>query len=393
MSGTKTTVFADAERAQLAAVRERVDDELARAGGWLGFADYMRLVLYAPGLGYYSAGATKFGAAGDFVTAPEISPLFALALARHCAQLPEVRGGTILELGAGTGALADGLLCSLRERGHLPNRYLILEPSADLASRQRERLARLPVELAARIEWLTRLPAAPFSGALIANEVADALPVERFEIRGDGGVDEIGIGVREGRWRLVPRPARDALAAAVAELRGRLPHALPAGYRSEICLELPPWIASLASMIAAGSVLLIDYGFPAGSYYHPDRSDGTLRCHFRHRAHDDPLLHPGLQDITAWVDFSAVATAAAAAGLRVDGFVTQAAFLAALGQSEWPRLLAQQDDEAGRLRLASQMKTLLLPGEMGEAFKVMQLGRGPVPSCSGFALQDLRYSL
>jgi SAM-dependent MidA family methyltransferase len=358
------------------------------AGGWLPFERFMELALYAPGLGYYSAGAVKLGAGGDFVTAPEVSDLFGRGVARQCAEvLRGLGGGAILELGAGTGRMAAALLQELAALDALPERYAILEVSADLAARQRERLGQLPAALAARVQWLERLPEAPLSGVILANEVADALPFRRFRLAA-GELHELGVALdADGRLLEAGVPAGPEFAAAVAALQRELPRPLPALYTSEVCPRLAPWVASLAATLARGALLLIDYGLPRAEYYHPQRTQGTLRCHFRHRAHDDPYVNLGLQDITAWVDFTAVAEAAVAADVAVAGFSTQAAFLLALGIEED---VARATGGTERARLAGEARRLLMPGEMGEAFKVMALARAYPQPLAGLALQDLR---
>jgi SAM-dependent MidA family methyltransferase len=365
-----------------------VREAVRRAGGWLSFERFMELALYAPGLGYYSAGAVKFGAGGDFVTAPEVSDLFGRCVARQCAEvLSGLGGGTILELGAGTGRMAAALLEELAVHGTLPERYAILEVSADLAARQRERLGWLPPALAARVDWLERLPEAPLTGVVLANEVADALPFRRFRLAG-GERHELGVALdADGGLLEAGTEAAPELAAALGALERELPGPLPEPYTSEMCPRLAPWVATLGATLSRGVLLLIDYGLPRAEYYHPQRRQGTLRCHFRQRAHDDPYANLGLQDITAWVDFTAVAEAAVAADLTVAGFSTQAAFLLALGIEEE---VARATDGTERARLAGEAQRLLMPGEMGEVFKVMALSRNfPLP-LTGLALQDLR---
>ncbi|MDE2136768.1 MAG: SAM-dependent methyltransferase [Gammaproteobacteria bacterium] len=361
--------------------------ELAAAGGWLSFERFMELALYAPGLGYYSAGSWKLGAGGDFVTAPEASALFGTCLARECAAVLEATGGEILELGAGSGALAATLLTELEALGSLPQRYAILEVSADLAARQRARLAALAPHLRERVVWLERLPAAPLAGVILANEVADALPVRRFSLSGTA-VHELGVtagasGALTGAARPADAPFADLCRARFAAR----PDALPEGYTSEVNLRLAPWIASLGECLGRGVLLLSDYGLPRSHYYHPQRTAGTLRCHFRQRAHDDPYVNLGLQDITAWVDFTRVAEAAGDVGLAVSGFATQAAYLLALGLE---RLVTDAPDARDRARLAGEARRLVMPEEMGEVFKVMALTRGYDAPLAGFALQDLR---
>jgi SAM-dependent MidA family methyltransferase len=371
-------------RAAAALIAERV----RAAGGWLPFESFMELALYAPGLGYYSAGSVKLGPDGDFVTAPEISDLFSRCVAHQCAQVL-AEGGEILELGAGTGRMAAVILETLALSGALPDHYAILEVSADLAERQRQRLRRLPAKLRERVVWLERLPERPIRGVILANEVLDALPFRRFRLRG-GEVRELGVAVEGGA--LVEREAvPDAhLANACATVLRELPRPLPEGYASEVCLRTDPWVAGVAECLERGLMLLFDYGLPRAHYYHPQRTEGTFRCHFRQRAHDDPYINLGVQDITAWVDFTRVAEAAAARGLGVSGFCTQAAFLLASGVE---RLLAESTDAVEHARLAGQARRLLLPGEMGEAFKAMALTRDVDVALEGFTLQDLRQSL
>jgi SAM-dependent MidA family methyltransferase len=382
-------------RAATAAIHER----LVAAGGWLPFDEFMAMALYAPGLGYYSAGSIKLGKAGDFVTAPEISDLFSRCLARQCADVLADSGGQILELGAGTGRMAAAMLQALSELDCLPEQYAILEVSADLADRQRERIRQLPAELRDRVVWLDHLPAA-VEGVIVANEVLDALPCRRFVMRG-GQAHELGVGSEGGRfvWRERPTDTAGAAGAADAELHqlmdelhfqpgGQGP--LPDGYRSELTPSVTPWIAGVGQCLQRGLLLLFDYGLPRSHYYHPQRSDGTLRCYFKHRAHDNPFVNIGVQDITSWVDFTRIAEAAVAADLAVSGFATQAAFLLGTGIQE---MAADATDVAERARLAGEARRLLMPGEMGEAFKVMALCRNLESPLRGFMYQDLRRSL
>jgi len=380
-----------AEQRHSRALATRIREQLLAAGGWLPFERFMELALYAPGLGYYSAGSAKLGAGGDFVTAPEMSDLFSRCLARQCAQVLALTNGEILELGAGTGRMAATVLIELAAQELLPQRYAILEVSADLADRQRRRLARLPVELRERVVWLERLPEQPLRGVILANEVADALPCRRFTCR-SGAVSELGVALasapaaEEIRFCDAQRAAEDALASACAAMLPPLA-ALPEGYTSEVCLQLAPWIASLGDVLERGLLLLTDYGLPRRHYYHPQRGSGTLRCHFKQRAHDDPYVNVGVQDITAWVDFTRVAEAASTAGLTVSGFATQAAFLLALGIEG---LVGATADGGQRARLAGEALRLLMPEEMGESCKAMALTRDLNAPLVGFAVQDLR---
>jgi SAM-dependent MidA family methyltransferase len=370
-----------------AAVARAVSAAIEAQAGWLAFDDYLRIVLYAPGLGYYSAGSVKFGPGGDFVTAPELSGLYARCLASQCASVLRAVGGDVLELGAGTGRLAAGVLTRLAELEQLPHHYYILEVSADLRVRQSETLEGLPAALRSRVAWLDALPATPITGVVLANEVADALPFQRFVIDAEA-LYQRGVGLSDEAALVdADRPGSAALRAELARMA---PNGWPRRYLSELCPMLGPWVAAIAKALSRGAVFLIDYGLPRHEYYHPQRNRGTLRCHFRHRAHDDPLLYPGLQDITAWVDFTRVAEAAVDAQLEVAGFCTQAAFLLANGiEAE----LAAASNTMERARLASQARVLLLPGEMGERFKVMALTRGFDEPLCGFAYQDLRRSL
>ncbi|HLK71898.1 MAG TPA: SAM-dependent methyltransferase [Steroidobacteraceae bacterium] len=383
------------ERQHERAVVEAVLAAISRQGGWLSMEEYLRIVLYAPGLGYYSAGSVKLGRSGDYVTAPELGAMFGRALARQCAQLLGETGGSILELGAGTGALAATVLATLDELGVLPEHYGILEVSADLQQRQRQRLAMLAPHLRARLTWLTEPPQG-WTGVCFANEVADALPFRRFVV-GQSGYLERGIAVSaEGTLIEQDRAADAALAGEIAHIAQGLAGSAagppwPPGYVSELCPLLTPWLRSVSEALTRGAVLLIDYGMARQDYYHPQRSRGTLRCHFRHRAHEDVLAYPGLQDISAWVDFTRAAEAAVDVGLQVAGYCTQAAFLLANGIEAD---VAAATDAVERARRAAEARQLLLPGEMGEFFKVMALTRGlKAMTLRGFAHQDLRRTL
>lgn len=360
---------------------------LQECGGAMDFQQFMALSLYAPGLGYYRAGTRKFGSGGDFVTAPELSSLFSRCLARQCREILAHNGGDILELGAGSGIMAATILAELAALEALPRSYKILELSGELRERQRRLIeTRLP-ELAPRVQWLDSLPT-DFRGIIIANEVVDALPVSRFRITEAGPRPlqvawlDHGLGWQEG-------PPDTALEATLDGLQQELPEPLPVGYESEFCPGLEAWIQSLGESLHQGAILLVDYGYPRREYYHPQRHRGTLLCHYRHRVHHDPFLWPSLQDITASVDFTAVAEAALAAGLRVAGYSAQANFLLGCGLTG---LLEQASPgpQASYLKLAREAKLLTLPGEMGERFQAMLLTRDhPGPFC-GFNLRDDR---
>nr|WP_148203157.1 SAM-dependent methyltransferase [Thiobacillus denitrificans] len=358
---------------------------LDAAGGWIPFSRFMQAVLYAPGLGYYAAGAAKFGAAGDFVTAPEMTPLFGRTLAHAIAPVLRETGGDVLELGGGSGRLAADLLAELDTLGALPPRYRILEVSADLRARQQQTVATDLPRLASRVEWLDAVPER-FSGVILGNEVLDALPAELVHWTADGprlrGVVRKGDGFA---WEDGPI-ADDALRERATAL------ALAPGYVSEINPAAEALVASLAQCLVRGLILMIDYGFGAREYYHPQRSMGTLRVHYRHHALDDPFYLPGLCDLTAHVDFSAIARAGVAAGLELAGYTSQASFLLSGGLAE---LLMQTppEDAATYLPQANAVQRLVSPAEMGELFKVIGFTRGAVGELAGFAQGDRRHTL
>jgi SAM-dependent MidA family methyltransferase len=383
----------EAARASSEALLARLRREIDAGGGFLPFRRYMELALYTPGQGYYTAGSHKLGAGGDFTTAPEISPLFARCLARQCAQvLGQLGGGDVLEFGAGTGALAVEMLRTLDGLGNVPERYMILELSPDLRARQQRAVAALPEPLRTRVHWLDTLPdPGGFRGVMLGNEVLDAMPVDVFTWMGKGvmerGVKRSGQGLA---W--AGRPAGAALASAVEALREDAGGGWPAGYTSERNPGLCAWVSALSASLAAGVILLIDYGYPRSEYYSPERSRGTLMGYYRHRALTDPLIWPGLVDITAHVDFTAVAEAGTAAGLGVLGYTTQAWFLIGAGLDAVFQEAAS-DDPREQLALASQVRQLTLPGEMGERFQAIALGRGIDEPLVGFTGRDLRARL
>jgi SAM-dependent MidA family methyltransferase len=382
-----------AEQEHSARVAARIRDAVGDAGGWLPFARYMDLALYAPGLGYYSAGARKFGAEGDFVTAPEISPAFGRCIATQCAEVLRVLGGgDVVEFGAGTGALAAEVLGELERAGALPERYSIVEVSADLRERQRERLAALPPSLRERVEWLDGPPPRAWRGALLANEVLDALPVERFR-RTTAGVEQLGVVVAEHGLAEAWRPAAPDLVAAVESLELERGARFAAGYASEACLTLEPWLAAATAKLDAGVALLFDYGEARADYYAPTRYAGTFTCHYRHRRLDDALARPGLQDLTAWVDFTRAAEAAVACGFEIAGYTTQAHFLLATGFDGHVAALAEAAGPGRGALLAHAAARLVLPGEMGERFKSLGIARGVEQRLRGFALRDFTATL
>jgi len=370
---------------------ERVRDEIDANSGWISFERFMELALYEPGMGYYSAGALKFGEAGDFVTAPEVSPLFSRCVANQCAEVfGDMGPADILELGAGSGAMAADILIELQRLGCLPQHYFILEVSADLRERQRLHIAQRAPQLLERVHWLEQWPT-DFRGVMLANEVLDALPVQRFRIRKEQ-VNAVGVTWQLGRLDWSEVKADPPLESAVRAVERDLGTALPDGYGSEINIRLDAWIKSLAAAIDEGVVLFIDYGLPRRQYYRAERSEGTLLCHYRHRFHDDPLINVGVQDIGAWVDFTAVAEAAVDAGMRVIGFTTQAHFLIGNGIE---RFLSPPENEEliARVQFARQAMLLTLPGEMGERFKVIGLGVKYEHALRGFSIRDLAAGL
>ncbi len=363
----------------------RIAAEIEAAGGWIPFSRFMELALYAPGLGYYSGGARKFGGAGDFVTAPELSPLFAQTLAAQVAQLMAASAPRILEAGAGSGALAVGLLLELERRGTLPERYDILELSGELRVRQQEAVARGAPHLADRVAWLDTLPDT-FSGVVLANELLDALPVNLVSWR-ENGIFERGVTLEDSAFVWRDHPAAGALLTVSQGLTFVSPP-----YVSEINLAARAWMSEWGRILKQGALLLIDYGFPQREYYHPQRAEGTLMCHYRHHAHGDPLWLPGLNDITAHVDFTAIAEAGHDAGLDVLGYTSQGQFLLNCGLAQLFEA-HQTDGAAPYAALASGAQKLISPAEMGELFKVLAMGRGIAEPLLGFASGDRCHAL
>ena len=338
-----------------------------QARGWIGFERFMERALYEPELGYYNNGSTKFGPLGDFVTAPELSPVLAGALAARLADvLRPFDDPVVLEVGAGTGRLAVDLVQALSALD-IQTRYWILDSSPELRTRQRQRCASAGVEA----RWLDEFPAEAFDGAIIANEVLDAFPVTCF-VKRAGEARPLGVGWTENGPAWMEGPIDAQLSRYIASLETRVGRRLAEGYRSEVSLQLPSWIRRIATALHRGAVFILDYGLTEAEYYHPQRAHGTLICHYRHRAHDNPFLFPGLQDISAWVDFSACARAAREAGLTVTGFTTQGQFLVEAGTMPD----AHSRPQAAELAAAQALKTLVLPGEMGERFKLLVLSRG-----------------
>ncbi|MCS5709859.1 SAM-dependent methyltransferase [Candidatus Berkiella aquae] len=362
--------------------------------GQLSFAEFMHNALYAPGLGYYSAGLAKIGEAGDFVTAPVISSLFSQALANQCLQILRSLANEapcILELGAGTGRMAGDLMLYLATQDVLPLHYYILEVSADLKSRQQAYLQAYCPEQYHRFIWLDTLPSEPFTGIILGNEVIDALPCHLFKISDDHTILEGFVEITPTQTQLCfDTPKSQGLQEAIIALQERLGLTFTPGYLSEIHLQLNAWIASLSACLHQGVMLFIDYGFPSHEYYHPSRTCGTLMCHYRHHAHSDPLQYIGLQDITAHVDFTALALAAIAHDLEVAGFTNQGAFLLNNGILT---LAEAARNDGQRIAFSQQLQKLIQPHEMGELFKVMALSKQFDESLQGFVAFDQRHRL
>ncbi len=386
---------ADAQ-AHSAHLRKVMQEQIIAAGGRIPFWKFMELALYAPGLGYYSAGAHKFGPGGDFTTAPERSPLFSACVADALAPALRQAGkdAVFMEVGGGSGAFADACLEKLHADGALPARYAILEPSADLRQRQRERLqARLSPEIFARVKWLDGPISEPWDGVLFANEVIDALPTPRFAIRAGEVLEECVALDGEGRFVRAEQPADAMLSAAVRRIESQLPEAFADGYRSEVLAQLPYWLQAVAGGLRNGALLFIDYGYARSEYYQPERDDGTLRAFRQHHVTNDVLAWPGLQDITASVDFTALAEAGVGAGFEFSGYCSQASFL--LGnrlQENLAAAEAQAADEVARHNLRQQAKILTLPSEMGERFQAIGFQRG-VELDAAFLVGDLSHRL
>ena len=416
------------------ALASRIAQRIRSRGGWIGLDEYMAMALYEPQLGYYAGGSRKFGGAGDFVTAPELCVLFGACLARQCAQWFESCAHRVVEFGAGTGALAVQVLGELDRLGFTDTEYLIVELSGELAQRQRERIARELPQALARVRWLAGWPDA-IDGVVLANELLDAMPVRAFaRVPGASGQPErvmergVALAAREHERDHEPGhepghgqgnkpfdgPAFEwALREASPEFAQRVSERLAQGfadggqagglYLGEIGEQAEYWVTQAAQRLVRGAMLLIDYGFSRREFYHPQRSMGTLMCHYRHHAHGDPFLWPGLQDITTHVDFSAVAHCALAQGLQPLGFVNQARLLTSLGLLE--RLVppapatgamdgpvATPAEAAERqlawARLAQSVQVLLSEAEMGELFKAVAFGRGVDTEAMGFERGD-----
>ena len=369
-----------------------ISEACEQQGGSITFSEFMHMALYQPGLGYYTGGLQKFGAAGDFITAPEVSSLFSQCVARQAAQvLNEMEQADMLEFGAGSGVMAADVLLELERLHALPVHYYIIELSTELRERQKQTIMHRAPHLMENVQWLDALPEKAIQGVMVANEVLDAMPVECFRVS-HGAVEQMRILARDGQLKACYAEADEAMLEQVRIIEQRREKAFGDGYCSEFNPSLKAWLASLYAVLDQGLVLLIDYGYPVQEYYLDERDSGTLVCHYQHRAHADPLWYPGLQDITAFVDFSAVAHAAVDAGFDVSGYTTQAMFLMGCGLAELHQSVVN-DDPAQQLLLAQQIKTLTLPSEMGERFKAMALSKKIELPLMGFAMQDYRNRL
>jgi SAM-dependent MidA family methyltransferase len=353
-----------------------ISQSIHENGKPIGFDVFMNFALYSPGLGYYRSSANIFGHQGDFITAPEMSDLFGYTVAKQCAQV--INGGDLLEFGAGSGALAVQVLFELSRLKSLPKKYYIMELSGQLMQQQKQTIASVLPELFDRVEWLTELPT-DFSGVVIANEVLDAIPAKRL-IFSDGRFVELGVDFIDGnfQWKSLDKPYSNSLTS--------LPVNCDEGYTTEVNLQAIAWIDSLYNAITEGIVLLIDYGMDRNEYYHPQRKEGTLRCHYRHKASDSPFEKIGKQDITTSVNFSDIAESAVEIGFELSGYCTQAMFLISLGIENY---LLQEEDVEKRNALAQEIKQLVLPSAMGETFKVLALSKKQTVKLDGFREQNL----
>ena len=360
----------------------------------LTFAQYMQLALYTPGLGYYANGLPKIGEQGDFITAPEISPLFSRCLARQARQvLSQLKHPNLVEFGAGRGVMSRDIMLELERLNVDFEHYYIIELSGDLKQIQQHTLQTLPPHLAQKVVWLEHLPSLPMEAVVLANEVLDAMPVERIKLEPAQQSHAYVVwneDTQQFDWQYQPI-THPGLQRFANQLLQHLGEPSERGYRTEVNLHIAPWLQSISDFLSAGLVLLIDYGYPRHEYYQPARHMGTLRCHYQHRAHSNPFFYPGLQDITAHVDFTAVAEAAFDAKFKVAGYTTQAHFLMGSGLLE----MAEQPNASvtEQLKIAQQIKTLTLPNEMGENFKVIALTKQLDLPLIGFKLRDLRRQL
>ena len=372
-------------------VAHYIRSKIKKAGGQISFAEFMYEALYSKGLGYYNAGLTKFGRDGDFITAPEVSTIFGRVLANQCIEvLAQIENGGILEFGAGTGKLAVDILSALEEKKSLPRTYNILEVSPDLEERQKNRLKNDLPHMLDRINWLSEIPS-NFEGVVIANEVLDALPVERF-IKRKSGIYQLFVSLKGDTFAWAEEKASDQLLKEVTFIEDEIGKSFPLNYQSEINFAARSWVDYLGTFIKHGVVFLFDYGVSRREYYAIDRNDGWIRCYYRHYAHSNPLIYPGIQDLTSWIDFSAIAHSAYEAGLNIMGYQNQSQFFLGGGlENEILRIANFPIDE--KIKLLNEIKILTLPSEMGENFKFMALGQGNINSLTTFDFADRRQVL
>lgn len=366
-------------------IKARVEEN----DGWIGFEEFMELALYAPGLGYYAAGATKFGESGDFITAPLMGRQFSGCVARQCIEifenLPVDEPTTIVEFGAGTGQLALDLLTYLDSQDKFPDRYLVVETSAEMKQRQQTLIESTHPEYLVAMEWLNTIPEESISGVIVANELLDAIPVMRFEVDDGGVARELGVTVTAGQftWEVSSQPISPQLQERLIQ------YSLPSGYQGEINRIAEAWVRTVGEKLGSGVMLLIDYGFPGAEYYHWDRTQGTLMCHYQHQSHSNPFFYPGIQDITTHVDFTAVANAGSNTGLEIAGYCSQGGFLLSMGLLEdLEKNRKSAITAADTVALSQEVKKLTLPHEMGELFKVIALSRNYPYPLSGFIMQN-----
>lgn len=379
----------DAAKTWSQALCAQIEEQCNQSKGSILFNKFMQMALYAPGFGYYSCDLRKFGAEGDFITAPEVSPLFAQCIARQAADvLLTMDNARVLEFGAGSGVMAADMLLELERMDALPEQYLIMEVSASLKQRQQDTIKEKAAHLLDRVSWLDSLPVEKINAVVVANEVLDAMPVDCFRVSGDA-VETLYVRCRDSELHSEYKPAADSVVTAVRNIEERIEASLPDGYCSEFNPAISGWLESIAATLQQGLVLLIDYGYAAAEYYHEERQMGTMMCHYQHQAHANPLWYPGLQDITAFVDFTDVAYSAVEANFDVSGYTSQAMFLMASGLDELHQRQVT-DDIKNQVILSQQIKTLTMPSEMGERFKVMALTKNYDEPLRGFSMQDLR---
>ena len=379
-------------------VRQCLFDKIADKGS-LSFTEFMQTVLYEPGLGYYSAGSTKLGAEGDFITAPEISPLFSQSIAQAILPaLDAIDESSILEVGAGSGKMATNILQHLNHLDNLPEKYYILELSADLRLRQQQYIKSKAAELYERVEWLDSIPE-NLNAVVIANELLDAMPVVRFK-KEKQGISTEHVIIEDGEFKfnyILNSDNNDSSYQRICQRLQKIESEnaeLNPGFKSEINFNAEDWLTSISEKLNSGVILLIDYGYPQHEYYHEQRNNGTLTCFYRHRHHDNPFIYPGLQDLTAHVDFTAIADCAIECGMNVLGYTTQSNFLFGAGIAQLAEEKAvefiEQDNIVEQIELTNKIKKLTMPYEMGEIIKVIAFSKNCTVSLDAFHFNDMR---